>query len=283
MLNLVDLAGSEKLKKTKAQGDAFTEGTNINMSLLFLGHVISELAKNCRSGRKGTVDESHIPYRQSKLTSLLKESLGGNAKTVRPARNPPAAMVVRTCDCSSDAATAASQLQQPSAASRGRGVRGPIGFGTLQVVLALIAPGADNYDETMSTLKFAARTQAVHTTPQINRQAMVTRIATQGQQVPLAACLAACILARAEVAFDRPSACHAAAIQECESDDEKLTDEEARDADGVTDLDTVRSFEAGIVRGMGKVSTQRTHSQAPHRSGRGRGHVTRNARLIRCG
>ena len=53
----------------------------------------------------------------------------------------------------------------------------------LQVVLALIAPGADNYDETMSTLKFAARTQAVHTTPQINRQAMVTRIATQGQQV----------------------------------------------------------------------------------------------------
>ena len=45
MLNLVDLAGSEKLKKTKAQGDAFTEGTNINMSLLFLGHVISERAK----------------------------------------------------------------------------------------------------------------------------------------------------------------------------------------------------------------------------------------------
>ena len=87
VLNLVDLAGSEKLKKTKAQGDAFTEGTNINMSLLFLGHVISELAKNCRSGRKGTVDESHIPYRQSKLTSLLKESLGGNAKTVGPIVN----------------------------------------------------------------------------------------------------------------------------------------------------------------------------------------------------
>jgi hypothetical protein len=87
VLNLVDLAGSEKLKKTKAQGDAFTEGTNINMSLLFLGHVISELAKNCRSGRKGTVDESHIPYRQSKLTSLLKESLGGNAKTVGPILN----------------------------------------------------------------------------------------------------------------------------------------------------------------------------------------------------
>jgi hypothetical protein len=42
-------------------------------------------------------------------------------------------------------------------------------------------------------------------------------------------------------------------FQECESDDEKLTDEEARDADGVTDLDTVRSFEAGMVRGMGKV------------------------------
>uniref|UniRef100_A0A0A9X3R0 Kinesin-like protein n=3 Tax=Lygus hesperus TaxID=30085 RepID=A0A0A9X3R0_LYGHE len=71
-LYLVDLAGSEKVSKTGAEGTVLDEAKNINKSLSALGNVISALADG---------NKSHIPYRDSKLTRILQESLGGNART----------------------------------------------------------------------------------------------------------------------------------------------------------------------------------------------------------
>lgn len=71
-LYLVDLAGSEKVSKTGAEGAVLDEAKNINKSLSALGNVISALADG---------NKSHIPYRDSKLTRILQESLGGNART----------------------------------------------------------------------------------------------------------------------------------------------------------------------------------------------------------
>jgi len=71
-LYLVDLAGSEKVSKTGAEGNVLDEAKNINKSLSALGNVIAALADG---------NKSHIPYRDSKLTRILQESLGGNAKT----------------------------------------------------------------------------------------------------------------------------------------------------------------------------------------------------------
>ncbi|EGR27712.1 kinesin motor domain protein [Ichthyophthirius multifiliis] len=70
-LNLVDLAGSEKVGKTGAVGDILEEAKKINLSLSCLGNVIHSLTSN----------SDHIPYRDSKLTRILQESLGGNFKT----------------------------------------------------------------------------------------------------------------------------------------------------------------------------------------------------------
>jgi len=104
-LNLVDLAGSERAAKTGAQGSTLKEGANINMSLMALGNVINALSEG-----KGTGGKKHIPYRDSKLTRLLQESLGGNAATV---------------------------------------------------MIAAISPANDNYDETLSTLKYAHRAKSI--------------------------------------------------------------------------------------------------------------------------
>jgi len=71
-LNLVDLAGSERQGKTGATGERFKEATKINLSLSALGNVISALVDG----------SSHIPYRDSKLTRLLQDSLGGNSRTI---------------------------------------------------------------------------------------------------------------------------------------------------------------------------------------------------------
>jgi kinesin family protein 3/17 len=107
-LNLVDLAGSERQSKTGATGDRFKEATNINKSLLILGNVISSLVDGV---------SSHIPYRDSKLTRLLQESLGGNSKTV---------------------------------------------------MMANVGPADYNYDETISTLRYANRAKQIKCKPKIN-------------------------------------------------------------------------------------------------------------------
>ncbi|TVU13793.1 hypothetical protein EJB05_37219, partial [Eragrostis curvula] len=75
-INLVDLAGSERQKLTHAAGDRLKEAGNINRSLSQLGNLINILAEISQSGKQ----RHHVPYRDSKLTFLLQESLGGNAK-----------------------------------------------------------------------------------------------------------------------------------------------------------------------------------------------------------
>lgn len=104
-LNLVDLAGSERADKTGATGSTLKEGANINKSLMALGNVINALSEG--TGGKAA---QHIPYRDSKLTRLLQESLGGNASTL---------------------------------------------------MIAAISPADYNYDETMSTLKYAHRAKSI--------------------------------------------------------------------------------------------------------------------------
>ena len=108
-LNLVDLAGSERQKKTGASGARLKEGAKINLSLSALGNVISVLAEG-KSGK-------HIPYRDSKLTRLLQDSLGGNTKTL---------------------------------------------------MAAAISPADYNFDETMSTLRYANRAKNIKNKPVIN-------------------------------------------------------------------------------------------------------------------
>ncbi|GBC02805.1 hypothetical protein RclHR1_04830003 [Rhizophagus clarus] len=83
--NFVDLAGSERLKRTAASGDRAKEGISINSGLLALGNVISALGDPIKA--KNT---THIPYRDSKLTRLLQDSLGGNAQTLMIACVSPA-------------------------------------------------------------------------------------------------------------------------------------------------------------------------------------------------
>uniref|UniRef100_A0A673BFB6 Kinesin motor domain-containing protein n=1 Tax=Sphaeramia orbicularis TaxID=375764 RepID=A0A673BFB6_9TELE len=105
-LSLVDLAGSERATKTGAAGERLKEGSNINKSLSTLGLVISALADQ----GAGKNRNKFVPYRDSVLTWLLKDSLGGNSRTA---------------------------------------------------MVATISPSADNYDETLSTLRYADRAKNI--------------------------------------------------------------------------------------------------------------------------
>merc|ERR1719309_1310793 len=107
-LNLVDLAGSERQAKTGATGDRLKEATKINLSLSALGNVISALVDG---------KSKHIPYRDSKLTRLLQDSLGGNTKTL---------------------------------------------------MVACLSPADNNYEETLSTLRYANRAKNIKNKPTIN-------------------------------------------------------------------------------------------------------------------
>ncbi|KAI8625355.1 kinesin motor domain-containing protein [Xylariaceae sp. FL1651] len=79
-IRLVDLAGSERAKSTEATGARLREGSNINKSLTTLGRVIAALA-DPKASRQGKRSRDVVPYRDSILTWLLKDSLGGNSKT----------------------------------------------------------------------------------------------------------------------------------------------------------------------------------------------------------
>lgn len=112
VINLVDLAGSERADSTGATGDRLKEGSAINQSLSMLGNVIKALAD--ASNGKGKVV---VPFRDSVLTKLLKNALGGNSKTV---------------------------------------------------MIAALSPADINYDETLSTLRFADRAKAIKTKAVVN-------------------------------------------------------------------------------------------------------------------
>nr|XP_010329770.1 kinesin-like protein KIF18B [Saimiri boliviensis boliviensis] len=84
-MSLIDLAGSERASSTHAKGERLREGANINRSLLALINVLNALAD--AKGRK-----THVPYRDSKLTRLLKDSLGGNCRTVMIAAISPSSL-----------------------------------------------------------------------------------------------------------------------------------------------------------------------------------------------
>lgn len=84
-MNLIDLAGSERVGKSGAHGQQLTEAKSINRSLAVLGRVISALVERQRR------PSVHIPYRDSRLTFLLQESLGGNSRTCIVANVTPAA------------------------------------------------------------------------------------------------------------------------------------------------------------------------------------------------
>lgn len=81
-LSMIDLAGSERAQSTKCKGLRFKEGANINKSLLALGNCINKLADGCK----------HIPYRDSNLTRILKDSLGGNCQTLMIANISPSSI-----------------------------------------------------------------------------------------------------------------------------------------------------------------------------------------------
>uniref|UniRef100_A0A182R6P5 Kinesin motor domain-containing protein n=1 Tax=Anopheles funestus TaxID=62324 RepID=A0A182R6P5_ANOFN len=81
-LSMIDLAGSERAASTKGVGIRFKEGANINKSLLALGNCINKLADGLK----------HIPYRDSNLTRILKDSLGGNCQTVMIANISPSSL-----------------------------------------------------------------------------------------------------------------------------------------------------------------------------------------------
>jgi kinesin family protein 16B len=90
-MNLVDLAGSERVESSGATGDRLREGSNINRSLTTLGLVISALATNSAIASKANSEKKKfVPYRDSVLTWLLKDSLGGNSKTIMLAAISPA-------------------------------------------------------------------------------------------------------------------------------------------------------------------------------------------------
>jgi kinesin family protein 4/21/27 len=109
--HFVDLAGSERIKKTGATGQLLKEGISINRGLLCLGQVISALTEDKK-------DKSFIPYRDSKLTRILQDSLGGNSRTT---------------------------------------------------MIACVSPAESNYDESLSTIRYASRARNIKNKPVVNR------------------------------------------------------------------------------------------------------------------
>lgn len=121
-LNLIDLAGSERQSKTGATAERLKEASKINRALSSLGNVISALAEK----------SPHIPYRDSKLTRLLQDSLGGNSKTI---------------------------------------------------MIANIGPSEFNYNETLTTLRYANRAKTIENKPIMNEDPQDTKLREYQEEI----------------------------------------------------------------------------------------------------
>ncbi|XP_058828957.1 kinesin-like protein Klp68D [Topomyia yanbarensis] len=121
-LNLIDLAGSERQSKSGATADRLKEASKINRALSSLGNVISALAEK----------SPHIPYRDSKLTRLLQDSLGGNSKTI---------------------------------------------------MIANIGPSEYNYNETLTTLRYAHRAKTIENKPVMNEDPQDTKLREYQEEI----------------------------------------------------------------------------------------------------
>jgi len=110
-MHLVDLAGSERLSRTGAEGDRLTEAKNINKSLSALGNCISSLVSKSK----------HTPFRDSKLTHFLQDSLGGEAKMLMFVCASPCDADVQESKCSLEFATRVGTVELGSAKRRGDG------------------------------------------------------------------------------------------------------------------------------------------------------------------
>ncbi|KAI4803276.1 hypothetical protein KUCAC02_006827, partial [Chaenocephalus aceratus] len=141
--HFVDLAGSERLKRTGATGDRAKEGISINCGLLALGNVISALGD--RSKRS-----THVPYRDSKLTRLLQDSLGGETAVYR-------------------SATICNQSIVPE------GFHAPSGQ---TVMIACISPSDRDFMETLNTLKYANRARNIKNKVMVNQDKASQQIST---------------------------------------------------------------------------------------------------------
>ena len=113
-INLVDLAGSEKMAKSQTKNERFKEGCSINKSLSVLGNIISILSKN----EKNKIKNLYIPFRDSKLTRILQNALGGNSKTF---------------------------------------------------MICALSPSMENYEESLSTLRYAERAKKIKCHAVINK------------------------------------------------------------------------------------------------------------------
>ncbi|ETV74690.1 hypothetical protein, variant 1 [Aphanomyces astaci] len=110
--NFVDLAGSEKQKMTKAEGQRLKEGIDINKGLFVLGCVINALGDDTKRGRV------HVPYRDSKLTRMLQDSLGGNSRTLMVCCVSPAGKNVAETKSSLSYANRARNIQNKAVVNR---------------------------------------------------------------------------------------------------------------------------------------------------------------------
>nr|XP_045609917.1 kinesin-like protein KIF13A isoform X6 [Procambarus clarkii] len=165
-MSLVDLAGSERAVKTGAVGERLKEGSNINKSLTTLGLVISKLADQAVGKGRGKCD-NFVPYRDSVLTWLLKDNLGGNSRTV---------------------------------------------------MVATVSPAADNFEETLSTLRYADRAKRIVNHAVVNEDPNAKIIRELREEVET---LRTQLLSLRQMTRDGP-----ASLQEEESLNEKLHESE---------------------------------------------------------
>ncbi|KAJ3390094.1 hypothetical protein HDU80_011356, partial [Chytriomyces hyalinus] len=144
--HFVDLAGSERLKRTNAHGDRKKEGISINQGLLALGNVISALGNTEDSSETST----HVPYRDSKLTRMLQDSLGGNSQTLMIACVSPSDLSYGETVSTLTYANRARNIKNKAVVNRDIGSNSGLGAAGEKEIRALRALVADLRDEIMS-------------------------------------------------------------------------------------------------------------------------------------